>query len=173
MKLSIDEDDVDQLLHGAARTFDPGSDGYEAVVRVSRALGRAQVHRDHPTDYLVVAESGALSFAHEVDHPGSRWDAVRPAVTLIAALVSTEPGAIGHADTLGAYVRDTFDAFGLAVTDEDATYTALVVAGLMVELAHNGLATGATTPEAVAAIAHIAQSLAAALIPHLPPEARL
>lgn len=181
MKHAIDDDDLDQVLHLASLAVTVEHPYYETLIRVLGARSEACHRREHPESYLVVdAETGTMRSAEADpdDRPTSRWDAVRPAVTLIAALVSTEPGTVGTADALGAYVRDTFDALGVSVYDEDALYVALVVSGLMVEMAHNGLRTedrpdGPTSPETVGAVAHIAQSLAAALIPYMPPEARL
>lgn len=101
------------------------------------------------------------------------WSYVQEAIRLIDQVVASR-GPIGESnrDQLQTYVRNTLDAFDVAVTDEEALYHGFVFAGLVVEMAKNGHGKGHLSTEALEAIAHVAQSLAAALIPYVPEEVR-
>lgn len=101
-----------------------------------------------------------------------RWEWLRPAIAAIDATVKSEPQYVAHADAIGAYVRDTFDALGLSVRDGETLYVALVTASTIVELAANGHGRGVVDDATLEAIAKISQSLAAAVIPFLPDEAK-
>ena len=104
--------------------------------------------------------------------PRPRWDYVSRATGIIARMVRDDPAAIAKADALGAYVRDTFDALGLSLHDEETLYVAVTMAGLMVEMAENGREKGQVEPEVVEAVAKVAQSFTASILDFLPPEAR-
>lgn len=105
--------------------------------------------------------------------PRPRWEWVARAVGAIARTVDSDPSYVSRVDLLGATVRDTFDALGLSLHDEETLYVALVVAGLLVELTSNGYRRGLVDRETLGAIAAVAQSFTAALIPYLPKEARI
>lgn len=104
--------------------------------------------------------------------PRPDWANLRRAVVLIDRLRKTDPGTVAIGDNLGAYLRDTFDALGISVRHEPSLYVAITTAGMLVELAHNGLGKGLVDERTLEAIAHVAQSFTAALIDYLPPEAR-
>lgn len=100
------------------------------------------------------------------------WDYVARAVTVIDRMVRGDPAALARADAVQAYVRDTYDALGISVLDEDALYVAITTAGLLVEMAENGRKRGIVDQDTVRAIATISQTFTAALIDYLPAEAR-
>lgn len=101
-----------------------------------------------------------------------RWDYVARAVTVIDGMVRDDPAALARADAVQAYIRDTYDALGISVLDEDVLYVAITTAGLLVEMAENGRKLGHVDRETVRAIANISQTFTAALIDYLPAEAR-
>lgn len=101
-----------------------------------------------------------------------RWDYVAQAVTVIDRMVRNDPAALARADAVQAYIRDTYDALGISVLDEDALYVGITTAGLLVEMAENGRKRGMVDQETVQAIATISQTFTAALIDYLPTEAR-
>lgn len=105
--------------------------------------------------------------------PQPRWEWVARAVGAIARTLESDPAFLARADHLGATVRNTFDALGLSVRDEETLYVSLVVAGMLVELSSNGYRKGIIDEDTLEAIAAVAQSFTAALIPYLPKEARI
>jgi hypothetical protein len=107
-----------------------------------------------------------------VSTPRPRWDYLRAATSTIRRTLDEDPASLAVADALGGYVRDTFDALGLSVWDEQTLYVALTTASLETEMARNGQDRGLIAAETVAAVAKIGQSLAGALLPYLPPEAK-
>lgn len=113
-----------------------------------------------------------IARARTATSPGPRWDYLARAVTVIARHVDENPAAIAKTDRLAAYMRDTLDSLGLSITDEETLYVVLATSGLLVELAANGQRSGQTDRATVLAIAAIAQTMTAALLPYLPPEAK-
>lgn len=110
----------------------------------------------------------------EAHRPRPQWANVAKATRIIGATVAADPGYQSRADDLGAYVRDTWDALGLSLYDDETLYVALTTAGLMVEMANNGHTREPelVTPAIVEGVAQIAQSFTAAVMPYLPREAR-
>lgn len=104
--------------------------------------------------------------------PVPQWENVAKAIRLIEREMLGDAKATSEADRLQAYVRDTFDALGISIRHEPSLYVAMTTASLLVELAENGREKGIVEGETVLAVAQIAQSFAASLIPYLPPEAR-
>lgn len=101
------------------------------------------------------------------------WANVRPAIHAIDEAVARRgPGEESLRDQLQAYVRNTLDNLDVSVADPAAIYHGFVFAGLIVEMAKNGHGKGHVPREALDHIAHLAQSLAAALIPYVPEEVR-
>lgn len=133
-------------------------DGHVARVRIidEELLGLDEALRPTPKPYVIVPD----------------WRNVKRATDVIARRVHLDPGSLAAADLMKAYVRDTFDALGLRISDHETLYVALVTSGLLVEMAHNGLRKGQTDEQTVATMALVAQSFAAALLDYLPPEAR-
>lgn len=117
--------------------------------------------------------TGVARAQAEEHRPKPKWEWLARAVGIIAKTVSSDAAYIARADNLGATVRNTFDALGLSVRDDETLYVALVTAGLLVELASNGLRNGNIDRDTLEAIAGVAQSFTAALIPYLPEEARV
>lgn len=152
----------------------------EARAAIDRAWNRASAPpwlaetfdfpREHLEEHLGrdVAAARPVTFAT----PRPQWENVAKAVREIARIMGDQPDAVALTDRTAAYVRDTLDALGLSVRDEGTLYVVITAAGLMVEMSHNALTKGKVTPDVVLAIAQIAQSLTAALIPYMPPEAR-
>lgn len=101
-----------------------------------------------------------------------RWEWLKPAIAVIDRTVKSDPAYVHNADAIGATVRDTFDALGLSIRDPETIYVALVTASELVELCSNGYQRGKVTTETLEAVAQIAQSFAAAMIPYLPDEAK-
>lgn len=105
--------------------------------------------------------------------PVPRWDYVAKAIRIIERdLIGGDVAAQRDADQLQAYVRDTFDALGISIRHEPSLYVAITTASLLVELSNNGREKGLVDEATVLAVARIAQSFTASLIPYLPPEAR-
>lgn len=104
--------------------------------------------------------------------PVPRWDYVGKAIRIIRDdLIGGDVAAQRDADQLQAYVRDTFDALGISIRHEPSLYVAITTASLLVELSNNGREKGLVDDATVLAVARIAQSFTASLIPYLPPEA--
>lgn len=100
--------------------------------------------------------------------PKPQWANVGRATAIVRTLLHADPANVAHADALGAYIRDTFDALGLSLHDEETVYTAVTMVGLMVEMASNGAKKGNVEPSVVAGIAHIAQSVTASILDYIP-----
>lgn len=147
----------------------------EALAAIARGLERAE--QDEPRrslaeEFLAGWADGVARARHAATAPRPNWGYVARAVRVIEQSVKADPVALAQTDRLGAYVRDTFDALGLSVTDEPTLYVALTTSGLLVEMASNGHRRDQVDHATLEAIAAIAQTFAAALIPYLPPEAR-
>lgn len=108
----------------------------------------------------------------ESTSPRPQWANVAKATRVIDDIVSNDPALRARADALGAYVRDTWDALGLSLYDEDTLYVAMTMAGMFVQMADNGRASGLTDERIVEAIAKISQCFAASVLDYLPPEVR-
>ena len=167
MKVSIDDDDLVALLDRAALVYDP--DAEEVLERVLDAVKRARRHRDRPRLELELRHGEILGFGPG-DDARNRWDAVRRIVEPLKALIPG-PADVARADAVQSYARDVFDGFGLTLREEDTLYVVLVTLGLAVELASNAHKREQVSDEVFAGIAHVAQSLAIALLPYFPPEA--
>lgn len=137
-----------------------------------RALADAIEEAEHPTSSLLEEFRTGWQEGRERARPRPRWDYVSKATRIIDRIVKEDPSYIGKADALGAYVRDTWDALGLSLYDEETLYVAVTMAGLMVEMSDNGRKNGQVDAEVVEAIAKIAQTFTAAVLPYLPPEAK-
>lgn len=133
-----------------------------------------------PTGPLAVRALAAVgklaSNADTIDELRTRpmpWSNVREAIRLIEQAVAARGlGEQSLRDQLQSYVRDVLDTLDVSVADPVAVYHGFVFAGLMVEMAKNAHYKGNVTTEALSEIAHLAQSLAAALIPYVPEEVR-
>lgn len=101
-----------------------------------------------------------------------RWDYVARAVPTIEEIVKSEPLYVARVDRLQARIRDTYDALGLEVTSEEVLYVTLVAWGMIVEVAADGIRSEMVSPVTLRNMAAVTQTLTAALIPYLPPEAR-
>lgn len=101
-----------------------------------------------------------------------RWDRLAPAIRLIEGMVDDHDGTVGDVDRIRAYVTELLEAQGVPVRDPSIAYVVLVAAGLFGELAGNAYRKGDVNDVTRLAVARIAQTLTAALIPYLPPEAR-
>ena len=137
-----------------------------------RALADAIDEAETPTSSLLDDFRTGWQEGRERARPRPRWDYVSKATGIIARMIHDDPAAVAKADALGAYVRDTFDALGLSLYDEETLYVAVTMAGLFVEMANNGREKGQVEPEVVEAIAKVAQSFTASILEFLPPEAR-
>lgn len=154
-----------------------GSPVAEALAAL--AAGLEQADKPNPVEtFLAAFVDGIERAAREIGEktttrPRPRWEWVARAVGAIARTVDSDPSYVSKVDLLGATVRDTFDALGLSLHDEETLYVALVVSGLLVELTSNGYRRGIVDRGTLEAIAAVAQSFTAALIPYLPKEARI
>lgn len=164
MKVPVDDDDLVALLDRAALVYDP--DAEEVLDRVLDAVKTARRRRDRPVLELELRHGEVLGFGPG-DDARNRWDAVRRLVDPLKALLAG-PADVARADVVQSYARDVFDGFGLTLRDEDTLYVVLVTLGLSVELASNGHGRGQVSDEVLAGIAHVAQSLAIALLPYFP-----
>lgn len=145
----------------------------EALAALARGLEREEEpRRSLAEEFLAGWADGVARARHAATAPRPNWGYVARAVRVIEQSVKADPVALAQTDRLGAYVRDTFDALGLSVTDEPTLYVALTTSGLLVEMASNGHRRDQVDHATLEAIAAIAQTFAAALIPYLPPEAR-
>lgn len=159
---------------------DPKENGQVVALEVEHAralLYGARYPFDGPTLAAIGALSAAVAAADENEPTPvtptvrPRWDYLARATGALREILTRDPANVAHADALGAYVRDTFDALGLSVRDEATIYVALVTASLLVECSDNGRGRGAVSTTTVREISQIAQSVGAALLPYLPPEA--
>lgn len=137
-----------------------------------RALADAIEEAESPTTSLLEEFRTGWQAGRERARPRPRWDYVSKATGIIARAVDADPAAIARTDALGAYVRDTWDALGLSLFDEETLYVAVTMAGLFVEMADNGRKNEQVDGNVVEAIAKIAQTFTAAVLPYLPPEAK-
>lgn len=148
------------------------NDLYEALV----GRGTLRLETGPPGLFAVadVAVAAIRSFSTKTSRSSiePRWDYVARAIPHLDAIVKSEPLYVGRVDRIGARIRDQYDALGLQVTDEDVLYVTLVVLGMVVELASDGVQNGSATPTALRNLAAVTQTYAAALIPYLPAEAR-
>ncbi len=140
-------------------------------VKIGEILSTHLTPADDDLDPLVIAAEELLDQPDPLA-PHPRWDYVARATKTIHEIVVSDPAYVARADALNAYVRDTFDALGISIRHEPSLYVAIVVAGLLVEMAGNGLDQGHTTPDVVATIAKVSQSFTASLLDYLPKEAR-
>lgn len=170
MKVSIDEDALVGLLAIAEQVYAPSFVG--DVTRARAALREARAKRDHPRLEVDLAGGELLGVGPGPDDPSSRWDSFRKAARMLTDLRDQNAGNVSRADVVQSYARDVFDGFGLTLRDDDVLFAAIVTATLLVQLATNAHEREQITPEAVAAIAHVAQSFAIAVLDYLPPEAR-
>lgn len=162
----------------------------EAIITRSAAILERYEHRDrmpryaaHRFDYYVrrlgkVNERlGVLGGAWGDTPPTRRfqprWESLGRAVDLISRRTSLHPANVAAADRTGAVIRDRLHGLGLSIEDPETLYVLLVGVGMVVELTEaNQAGPNPITPETVAAVALVAQSITAATIPHLPEEAR-
>lgn len=101
-----------------------------------------------------------------------RWEYVARAIPHLEEIVKSEPFYVGRVDRIGARIRDQYDGLGLSISDEDVLYVTLVVLGMVVELAGDGVRSEMVSPVTLRNLAAVTQTYAAALIPYLPPEAK-
>lgn len=145
---------------------------YDALV----GRGTLRLETGPPSLFAVVdvAVAAIRSFSTKTSRSSiePRWDYVARAIPLLDEVVKSEPLYVGRVDRIGARIRDQYDELGLQVTDEDVLYVTLVVLGMVVELASDGVRNGSATPAALRNLAAVTQTYAAALIPYLPAEAR-
>ncbi len=167
------------LLYSARypRGAEDGSPVAEALAALSAGLGEADKPRPPSVvDSFLEGFTRGISRARREGRDGRprpKWEWVARAVGTIAKTVASDPAYVARVDNLGATVRDTFDALGLSLHDEETVYVAVVVAGMLVELTSNGIRNGAVDRITLEAIAAVAQSFTAALIPFMPEEARV
>lgn len=141
--------------------------------------GRDRVLAEHAHPPATPAELDAVdvALARLLEGPAPaevvpRWDRLRPAIAAIEGMVDDQENAAWLADGLGVYVTELLEAQGVPVRDPVVAYVVLVSAGLFGELAANGIRHGSVDEGTRLAILRIAQTLTAALLPYLPPEAR-
>lgn len=101
------------------------------------------------------------------------WGLVRDSVGWLDELVQGRGvRAISELDQIRAEIIEQLDRLELSLHDERAVYDGLVWIALVVELARNGLGKGTIGLETYRSISSIVTTIAAALLPYLPPEAR-
>lgn len=101
------------------------------------------------------------------------WHLFAPRIGKIAALVDHgNPDQIAHLDQYGAVIRDVLDDLGLDTADPDALWALL--AGLVtVEALYTlGARRGQVAPIFGHQLATVTNGIIAALLPHLPAEAK-
>lgn len=101
-----------------------------------------------------------------------RWEYVARAIPHLEEIVKSEPFYVGRVDRIGARIRDQYDGLGLSISDEHVLYVSLVVLGMVVELAGDGVRSEMVSPVTLRNLAAVTQTYAAALIPYLPEEAK-
>lgn len=99
--------------------------------------------------------------------PAPRWDRLRPAVDLVAGMMVDDPGAVAKADLVRAYLVDVWKAQGLDPRHPETLYVLLTGAATVTELATNGVRSGNIDAGTEVAVARIAQTMTAALLPFL------
>lgn len=101
------------------------------------------------------------------------WGLVRDSVGWLETLVEARGvGAISDLDQIRAEIIEQLDKLEITLHDERAVYEGLVWIALVVELARNGLEKKSVGLETYRSISSIVTTIAAALLPYLPPEAR-
>lgn len=131
--------------------------------------GRAAEHQALDLEAELAA---ILATSEDVGTLTPRWDRLAPAIRLIEGMVDDHGGTVGDVDRIRAYVTELLEAQGVPVRDPSIAYVVLVAAGLFGELAGNAYRKGDVDEVTRLAVTRIAQTLTAALIPYLPPEAR-
>lgn len=162
-----------RLTARARRRIGEHQDAMTAAHEALRARTRFEDAIPDPPTELDAALARILEEADP--GPGTlspRWDRLAPAVRAIEGMVDDHDGTVGDVDRIRAYVTELLEAQGVPVRDPDFAYVVLVAAGLFGELAGNAYRKGDVDEVTRLAVTRIAQTLTAALIPYLPPEAR-
>lgn len=105
--------------------------------------------------------------------PRPPWHLTRKAFGYLSALVAGRGMRGRHElDQLQGTIRDALDEVGVNLHDEWAVYHGLVWAGMVVELARNGLDNEAIPRPVYDAIAEIVTTIGAALMEYAPEDVR-
>lgn len=135
-------------------------------------LGRREELSRVKADRARLEETIRARLAEPVVAEAKRWENFRASLELIEGMLAEDPGARAQAEIVSAYVVDVLAGIGLDYRDPDVLYAVLSGAGMMTELAANGQRRGEVDPATVVAIARVAQTFTAALLPYLPLELR-
>lgn len=175
MTVEITDEQAREILYGARFPFgaEDGSPLAEALSALHRGLAESRKSRQRGLvgDFLEGWQRG-VERAHRDERPHPRWEWVAKAISVIDKSVrESEPMNVARLDRLGATIRDTFDALGLSLGNEETLYVVLVTLGEMVELGSNAVQRGQLDRETLEKIAAITQAFTAALLPYMPAEA--
>lgn len=173
--IELTDDQARALLYGARYPFGSGEGSpiAEALSALHRGLeDNAKARQRGLVGDFLEGWARGVERAHRDDRPHPRWEWVAKAIRVIDKSVrESEPMNIARLDRLGATIRDTFDALGLSLTDEETLYVVLVTLGEMVELGSNAVQRGQLDHATLEKIAAITQAFTAALLPYMPAEA--
>ena len=147
----------------------------------ARALLMANDRRplDHDDDRDAKAIEALMAVAeglHGADKQASRrrrqWGRGASSLKTIAMAAAPTIANAAAIDIIGAHLRETFIGNELSIDDEETLYVAVVVCGIIVNMATRSFAQGTIPREGVETVGVIAATFVAALSPHFPPEAR-
>ena len=121
--------------------------------------------------FMAVAE-GLYGTGNKASGRRRQWEQGATSLKTIARNVAPTIASAAAIDIIGAHLRETFIANELSIDDEETLYVAVVVCGIIVNMATRSFAQGAIPREGVETVGVIAATFVAALSPHFPPEAR-
>lgn len=100
------------------------------------------------------------------------WSSILPAVDrLLPGDIAFEAEVVADLDQFGAYIRDGFDEFGVAVTDEEQLFVVFVTFEIVARQVLAAITQGELSPAGGRVMLAALRGLIAVLRPHIPAEA--